>query len=64
MAELLSGLFRFDGRDLGVGVWVIKAAARVPGSRARIAVKPSEKRGDPVGGGVGMRGARGRAGCA
>ncbi|MBN0315006.1 transcription termination/antitermination protein NusA, partial [Pseudomonas aeruginosa] len=36
----------------------IKAAARDPGSRAKIAVKTNDKRIDPVGACVGMRGAR------
>ncbi|MGL5727740.1 MAG: transcription termination/antitermination protein NusA, partial [Plesiomonas sp.] len=36
----------------------IKAAARDPGSRAKIAVKSNDKRIDPVGACVGMRGAR------
>jgi len=36
----------------------LKAAARDPGSRAKIAVKSNDKRIDPVGACVGMRGAR------
>ena len=36
----------------------IRGAARDPGSRAKIAVKSNDKRIDPVGACVGMRGAR------
>ncbi len=45
-------------RKIGEEVLEIKAAARDPGSRAKIAVKTNDKRIDPVGACVGMRGAR------
>ncbi|SQC14635.1 transcription termination protein NusA [Klebsiella pneumoniae] len=44
--------------EIGEEVLEIKAAARDPGSRAKIAVKTNDKRIDPVGACVGMRGAR------
>jgi transcription termination/antitermination protein NusA len=43
---------------VGEGLIEIKAAARDPGSRAKIAVKANDPRLDPVGACVGMRGAR------
>ncbi|MFB6421658.1 MAG: transcription termination factor NusA [Candidatus Malihini olakiniferum] len=56
--EMLIGLFRIEVPEIGEEVIEIKAAARDPGSRAKIAVKTNDKRIDPVGACVGMRGAR------
>jgi N utilization substance protein A len=44
--------------EIGENIIEIKAAAREPGSRAKIAVKTNDGRIDPVGACVGMRGAR------
>lgn len=56
--EMLVELFRIEVSEIGEEVIEIKAAARDPGSRAKIAVKTNDKRIDPVGACVGMRGAR------
>jgi N utilization substance protein A len=56
--EMLIELFRIEVPEIGEEVIEIKAAARDPGSRAKIAVKSNDKRIDPVGACVGMRGAR------
>ena len=56
--EMLVELFRIEVPEIGEEVLEIKAAARDPGSRAKIAVKTNDKRIDPVGACVGMRGAR------
>ncbi len=56
--EMLVELFRIEVPEIGEEVIEIKAAARNPGSRAKIAVKTNDKRIDPVGACVGMRGAR------
>ncbi|AHF78443.1 Transcription elongation factor [Sodalis praecaptivus] len=57
-SEMLVELFRIEVPEIGEEVIEIKAAARDPGSRAKIAVKTNDKRIDPVGACVGMRGAR------
>nr|AAA20049.1 transcription factor [Salmonella enterica subsp. enterica serovar Typhimurium] len=56
--EMLIELFRIEVPEIGEEVIEIKAAARDPGSRAKIAVKTNDKRIDPVGACVGMRRAR------
>ena len=56
--EMLIELFRIEVPEIGEEVLEIKAAARDPGSRAKIAVKTNDKRIDQVGACVGMRGAR------
>ena len=56
--EMLVELCRIEVPEIGEEVIEIKAAARDPGSRAKIAVKTNDKRIDPVGACVGMRGAR------
>ncbi|EIC84666.1 transcription termination factor NusA [Serratia sp. M24T3] len=56
--EMLVELFRIEVPEIGEELIEIKAAARDPGSRAKIAVKTNDKRIDPVGACVGMRGAR------
>lgn len=56
--EMLIELFRIEVPEIGEELIVIKSAARDPGSRAKVAVKTNDKRIDPVGACVGMRGAR------
>lgn len=56
--ELLTALFRLEVPEVGEGLINIIAAARDPGSRAKIAVKANDPRLDPVGACVGMRGSR------
>ena len=56
--EMLIELFRIEVPEIGESIIEIKAAAREPGSRAKIAVKTNDGRIDPVGACVGMRGAR------
>lgn len=56
--EMLVELFRIEVPEIGENVIQIKAAARDPGNRAKIAVKTNDGRIDPVGACVGMRGAR------
>ncbi|CRY57501.1 transcription termination factor NusA [Yersinia pseudotuberculosis] len=57
-SEMLVELFRIEVPEIGEELIEIKAAARDPGSRAKIAVKTNDKRIDPVCACVGMRGAR------
>ncbi|VFP84441.1 Transcription termination/antitermination protein NusA [Candidatus Erwinia haradaeae] len=56
--EMLIELFRIEVPEIAEEVLEIKVAVRDPGSRAKIAVKTNDKRIDPVGACVGMRGAR------
>jgi N utilization substance protein A len=56
--EMLSELFRIEVPEIGEDLIELRGAARDPGSRAKIAVKTNDKRIDPVGACVGMRGAR------
>lgn len=56
--ELLIALFRLEVPEVGEGMIDVLAAARDPGSRAKIAVKSNDPRLDPVGACVGMRGSR------
>jgi N utilization substance protein A len=56
--ELLIELFKLEVPEVGEGVIDILGAARDPGSRAKIAVRTSDSRIDPVGACVGMRGSR------
>jgi len=56
--EMLEELFRIEVPEIGEQIIEIKGAARDPGSRAKVAVKTNDKRIDPVGACVGMRGAR------
>ncbi len=55
---LLIELFKIEVPEIGEEVIEIKAAARDPGSRAKIAVKTNDGRIDPIGACVGMRGSR------
>ena len=56
--EMLIELFKIEVPEIGEEIIEIKAVARDPGSRAKIAVKTNDGRIDPVGACVGMRGAR------
>lgn len=56
--EMLIELFRIEVPEIGEEIIDIRGASRDPGSRAKIAVKTNDRRIDPVGACVGMRGAR------
>ncbi|MCK5888309.1 MAG: transcription termination/antitermination protein NusA [Methylococcales bacterium] len=56
--ELLIALFKLEVPEVGEGLIEVLAAARDPGSRAKIAVRSHDLRLDPVGACVGMRGSR------
>lgn len=56
--DFLLELFRIEVPEIGEEMIELKGAARDPGSRAKIAVKSNDRRIDPVGACVGMRGAR------
>ena len=56
--EFLIELFKLEVPEVGQGLIQILGAARDPGVRAKIAVKSSDPRIDPVGACVGMRGSR------
>jgi len=56
--EFLMRLFELEVPEIEEGLLEIKAAARDPGIRAKIAVKSNDPRIDPVGTCVGMRGSR------
>ena len=51
-------MFKLEVPEVGQGLIEILGAARDPGLRAKIAVKSNDKRIDPVGACVGMRGSR------
>jgi N utilization substance protein A len=56
--EFLIKLFELEVPEIEEGLLEVKAAARDPGSRAKIAVKSNDPRIDPIGTCVGMRGSR------
>ncbi len=56
--EFLIKLFQLEVPEIEEKLLEIKAAARDPGSRAKIAVKSNDSRIDPIGTCVGMRGSR------
>jgi N utilization substance protein A len=56
--EFIVKLFELEVPEMEEGLLEIKAAARDPGSRAKIAVKSNDQRLDPIGTCVGMRGSR------
>ncbi len=56
--KLLIELFRLEVPEAAEGLIQIHAAARDPGSRAKIAVSSVDPRVDPIGACVGMRGSR------
>ncbi|MDB5816200.1 MAG: nusA [Rhodocyclales bacterium] len=56
--EFISQLFELEVPEIEDGLLEIKAAARDPGLRAKIAVKSNDPRIDPIGTCVGLRGSR------
>ncbi|MDO8954086.1 MAG: transcription termination factor NusA [Gammaproteobacteria bacterium] len=56
--EMLIELFKIEVPEISEEIIDVKCAARDPGSRAKIAVKSNDRRIDPVGACVGMRGSR------
>lgn len=56
--EFMMELFRLEVPEVGQGLVDIKAAARDPGDRAKIAVLAYDNRTDPIGACIGMRGSR------
>jgi len=56
--EYLMELFKLEVPEIAQGLIELKGAARDPGARAKIAVQAKDKRIDPVGACVGMRGSR------
>ncbi len=56
--KMLIELFRIEVPEIAEELIEIRGAARDPGSRAKIAVKTNDRRIDPVGACVGMRGSR------
>jgi N utilization substance protein A len=56
--EFIMELFRLEVPEIEEGLLEIKSAARDPGVRAKIAVFTNDKRIDPIGTCVGMRGSR------
>ena len=56
--QLLVELFKLEVPEAGEGLIEIRAAARDPGLRAKIAVSSKDPRIDPIGACVGMRGSR------
>ncbi len=57
-SEFIVKLFELEVPEIEEGLLEIKSAARDPGIRAKIAVKSNDRRLDPVGTCVGMRGSR------
>lgn len=57
-SEMLTELFKIEVPEIAEEVINLRAAARDPGSRAKIAVSTNDGRMDPVGACVGMRGSR------
>ncbi|MFZ5473557.1 MAG: transcription termination factor NusA [Pseudomonadota bacterium] len=56
--EFIKALFEMEVPEIGEGLIEIKAAARDPGNRAKIAVKSNDPRIDPQGTCIGVRGTR------
>jgi len=56
--ELMMELFKLEVPEVGQGLVEIKACARDPGDRAKIAVIAHDSRTDPIGACIGMRGSR------
>lgn len=56
--EMMMELFSIEVPEISEGLIEIMAAARDPGSRAKIAVRSKDKRIDPQGACIGMRGSR------
>ncbi|MHB8354151.1 MAG: transcription termination factor NusA [Burkholderiales bacterium] len=57
-SEFIIKLFELEVPEIEEGLLEIKSAARDPGIRAKIAVKSNDRRLDPIGTCVGMRGSR------
>ncbi|NKF22640.1 transcription termination factor NusA [Solimonas marina] len=58
LPQYLMELFKLEVPEIAQGLIELKGAARDPGLRAKIAVQAKDKRIDPVGACVGMRGSR------
>ena len=58
LPQFLMELFKLEVPEIAQGLIELKGAARDPGLRAKIAVQAKDKRIDPVGACVGMRGSR------
>lgn len=58
MVEFLVALFELEVPEIGQNLIQIMGGARDPGRRAKIAVRSNDKRTDPIGACVGMRGSR------
>ena len=58
IVEFLVALFELEVPEIGQGLLSIMGGARDPGRRAKIAVRSNDKRTDPIGACVGMRGSR------
>jgi N utilization substance protein A len=56
--EFMMELFKLEVPEVGQGLVEIKACARDPGDRAKIAVIAYDNRTDPIGACIGMRGSR------
>ncbi|HRF83879.1 MAG: transcription termination/antitermination protein NusA [Xanthomonadales bacterium] len=56
--EFMIELFKLEVPEVGQGLVEIKACARDPGDRAKIAVLAHDTRTDPIGACIGMRGSR------
>ncbi len=56
--EFLMSLFELEVPEIGQELITIMGAARDPGRRAKIAVRSNDRRTDPIGACVGMRGSR------
>lgn len=58
IVEFLVALFELEVPEIGQGLITIMGGARDPGRRAKIAVRSNDRRTDPIGACVGMRGSR------
>ena len=58
IVEFLVALFELEVPEIGQDLLTIMGGARDPGRRAKIAVRSNDKRTDPIGACVGMRGSR------
>jgi len=58
IVEFLIALFELEVPEIGQDLLSIMGGARDPGRRAKIAVRSNDKRTDPIGACVGMRGSR------
>lgn len=58
MVEFLVALFELEVPEIGQNLISIMGGARDPGRRAKIAVRSNDRRTDPIGACVGMRGSR------